>query len=226
MDRREQQIVNLQAANEDLLETVETLKSELIATNEESERLHEQAEQLRFRADDSARAVLDEASARELQLRDITEDLERCRLEREDWENQAMKERVGRESMETSLHAVERELLHARSEKQQLKNDRDREAESANNLQVVLEEFQAAKDRELKATLGDLQMQLQATSKGFQDFKQRAYAAEAKVAETQSDSDKFLSLQKEAKEKNLLIGKLRHEGKHKVLFLIAATEKA
>lgn len=212
LDRREQQIVNLQAANEDLQETVETLKSELIANNEETERLHGQVESLRLRANDSAKAILDEASARDAQLRDVTEDLERCRLEREDWENQAMKERVERESLETQLNAAERELAQLRTEKQQLKEERDREAESASNLHAVLEEFQAAKDRELKTTLGDMQLQLQSTTKSLQEYRSRAQAAETQLAATHSDSEKSLALQKEVKEKNLLIGKLRHEG--------------
>ena len=212
LDRREQQITNLQSLNDDLQETVETLKNELIATNEDSERLHNQAEQLRQRAEDAAKTVLDDASAREVQLRDMTEDLERSRLEREDWENQAMKERVARESLETSLNTLEREVSQLRVEKRQLKDERDREAESASNLNMVLGEFQEAKDKEVRATIGDIQTQLQATTKGLHEYKQRALNAEAELAETQSDSDRSLSLQKEVREKNLLIGKLRHEG--------------
>lgn len=165
-----------------------------------------------MRADDSAKATTDEASAREAQLRDVTEDLERSRLEREDWENQAMKERVERESLETDLNSVQRELSQLRLEKQQLKDERDREAESASNLHAVLEEFQATKDRELKATLGDIQMQLRETSKGLVEYRQRAQAAETKLAETQSESARTVVLEKEVREKNLHIGKLRHEG--------------
>ena len=213
LDRREQQIVDLQASNEDLSETIETLKSELISNNEECERLHTQVEQLRLRADDSAKASLDESSARETQLREVVEDLEKCRLEREDWENQAMKERVERETLETSLNSAERELSQLRHEKQVLKNERDREAESAANLHNVLEEFQAAKDKELRATLGDLQTQLQTTSRSMQEYKQKAQLAEMKLAESHSDSERCISLQKEVKEKNMFIGKLRHEGK-------------
>lgn len=195
------------------------MKSELIASNEDSDRLHVQVEQLRLRADDSAKNIQDEASAREAQLREVTEDLERCRLEREDWETQAMKERVEREKLETSLHAIERELSTIRVEKHQLKEERDREAEAAQNLHVVLEEFQSAKDREIRATLGDMQVQVQSLTKSLHEYKQRAHAAETRLSTTQSDSEKVLALQQEVKEKNLLIGKLRHEGQQScVLF--------
>ncbi|KAK9898918.1 hypothetical protein P389DRAFT_193931 [Cystobasidium minutum MCA 4210] len=211
LDRKDQQIGSLQAENDDLQATIETLKSELIASNEEGDRLHTQVEQLRLRADDSAKNVLDEVAGREAQLREVTEDLERCRLEREDWENQAMKERVERERLETSLHAVGREFATIKLEKHQLKEERDREAEAAQNLHVVLEEFQAAKDREIRATLGDMQVQVQSLTKSLHEYKQRAHAAETRLSTTQSDSERVLALQQEVKEKNLLIGKLRHE---------------
>ena len=214
LDRKDQQLGSLQAENDDLQATIETLKSELIASNEDSERLHTQVEQLRLRADDSAKNVLDEVAGREAQLREVTEDLERCRLEREDWENQAMKERVEREKLETSLHTIEREFATIKLEKHQLKEERDREAEAAQNLHVVLEEFQAAKDREIRATLGDMQVQVQSLTKSLHEYKQRAHAAESQLSTTQSDSEKVLALQQEVKEKNLLIGKLRHEGKY------------
>lgn len=175
--------------------------------------MHTQVEQLRLRADDSAKSVVDEVAAREAQLREVTEDLERSRLEREDWENQAMKERVEREKLETSLHSIERELSTIKAENQQLKEERDREAEAAQNLHVVLEEFQAAKDREIRATLGDMQVQVQSLTKSLQEYKQRAHAAETRLSTTQSDSERVSALQQEVKEKNLLIGKLRHEGK-------------
>lgn len=184
----------------------------MIASNEDSDRLHTQVEQLRIRADDSAKNIQDEATAREAQLREVTEDLERCRLEREDWENQAMKERVERERLETSLQAIERELSTIRLEKHQLKEERDREAEAAQNLHVVLEEFQAAKDKEIREVLGDMQVQVQSLTKSLQEYKQRTHVAETRLSTTQSDSDKVLALQQEVKEKNLLIGKLRHEG--------------
>lgn len=223
LDRREQQIVDLQATNEDLQETVETLKSELIGNNDECERLHAQVEQLRLRADDSAKAIMDESSLREVQLREVSEDLERCRLEREDWENQAMKERVDREKLETGLNAAERELAQLRHEKQALTDERDREAESAANLHAVLEEFQAAKDNEIRATLGDMQSQLQHATRSLQEYRQRAHAAEGRLAASQSDTERTAALEKEVKDKNLHIGKLRHEGKCKLLLPVYMT---
>lgn len=70
----------------------------------------------------------------------------------------------------------------------------------------------AAKDRELQALLGDLQDQLRETQDQLDAFKQRASQAEAQLHAAHDDSEKVLVLTREVKEKNLLIGKLRHEG--------------
>jgi hypothetical protein len=78
-----------------------------------------------------------------LALRDAQEDLERVRMEREEWEGEAMRERVKREELVARLGQVEMDLGVAKSERAVFREERDREAESAANLHAVLEEFQA-----------------------------------------------------------------------------------
>ncbi|GAA5997832.1 uncharacterized protein JCM10292_006843 [Rhodotorula paludigena] len=211
LDRREQEIADLQAANDDLSSTVETLKSELIQSHADADSLHTEVEQLRARAFDSERASSDEAQERELALREAQEDLERVRIERDEWEGEAMRERVRREEQGTRLAQVEMELAQAKAEREVLREERDREMESAANLHAVLEEFQAAKDRELQAMLGDLQTQLHETQNSLDAYRQRASQAEQQLQSAHNDSERVLALAKEVKEKNLLIGKLRHE---------------
>ncbi|ORY92707.1 hypothetical protein BCR35DRAFT_298211 [Leucosporidium creatinivorum] len=211
LDRREQEISDLRAANEDLTASVETLRLELIQTNDDAEHAHSELEQLRLRAFDSQKLTSEEASERELALRDAQEDLERVRMEREEWEGEAMRERVRREELVTRLGQVEMELGVAKSEREVLREERDREAESASNLHAVLEEFQAAKERELESTLGDLQAQLHASNDSLAAYKKRATTAEANLAAAQNDSEKVLMLTKQVKDQSLLTGKLRHE---------------
>lgn len=202
LDRREQEISDLRAENEDLHLTVDTLKSELVQTNEDADHVHSELEQLRLRAFDSQRQTSDEATSRETALRDAQEDLERVRMEREEWEDEAMRERVRREELTARVGTIELELAAAKTEREVLREERDREAESAANLHNVLEEFQAgqlrcsgssarpltlpicgvaAKERELKATLGDLQTQLRSTTESLNDFKRRASDAEVRT---------------------------------------------
>ncbi|GAA6027420.1 hypothetical protein JCM8097_007850 [Rhodosporidiobolus ruineniae] len=225
LDRREQEIADLrganddlqaahdelQSANDDLSAALETLKSELIQSHADADALQTEVEQLRNRAFDSERQSSDEAQEREIALREAQEDLERVRIERDEWEGEAMRERVRREEAGSRLAQVEVELAQAKTERESLREERDREQESAANLHAVLEEFQAAKDRELQSLLGDLQNQLHDTTQELEVFRQRATTAEGQLAAAQNDSQKVLALAQEVKEKNLLIGKLRHE---------------
>lgn len=185
LDRRAQEIVDLQATNDDLLGTVETLKTELINSHSDADAAHDELEQLRLRAFDSQNQTSAEAGERERALREAQEDLERERMEREEWETQAMRERVRREELQARCGQVEMELAQAKADREQFREERDREAESAGNLHAVLEEFQAAKEREMAATLGDLQDQLRQSTEALHAFKQRAVAAEVScLAET------------------------------------------
>ncbi|BGO93881.1 hypothetical protein NBRC10512_006109 [Rhodotorula toruloides] len=211
LDRREQEIADLRAANDDLSTTLETLKSELIQSHADADALHSEVEQLRARAFDSEQAVSDEAQERELALREAQEDLERVRIERDEWEQEAMRERVRGEELATRHSQIEMEYAQAKAEREVLREERDREMESAANLHAVLEEFQAAKDNELQALLGDLQTQLHETQQALEGYRRRATQAETQLQNAQNDSEKVLVLAQEVKEKNLLIGKLRHE---------------
>ncbi|GAA5928671.1 uncharacterized protein JCM15063_003935 [Sporobolomyces koalae] len=211
LDRREQEIADLRATTDDLAATIETLKSELIQSNEDVDVAHAELEQLRLHAFDAEKQTTDEANERDLLLREAQEDLERVKMEREEWESEAMRERVRREEMQSIFGQVEMELATTKVERENLREERDREQESAANLHAVLEEFQAAKDRELQTILGDLETQLQDATRSLADYKRQAAEAENRLAAADNDSEKVLSLTKEVKEKNLLIGKLRHE---------------
>lgn len=184
--------------------TVETLKNELIQSNEDADAAHSELEQLRLHAFDSEKQTNDEANERDLLLREVQEDLERVKIEREEWESEAMRERVRREEMQQIYGQLEMELATAKTERENLREERDREQESAANLHAVLEEFQAgarslfslssisfdadhfadpghtAKDRELQSLLGDLQNQLHDATESLAYYKQQA--ADAQVS--------------------------------------------
>lgn len=133
----------MEATNDELLYTIETLKSELIQSHEDADHVHSELEQLRSRAFDSQKSSVEEVNARERSLREAQEDLERVRMEREEWEGEAMRERVRREEVVARLSALEFEYVAVKEEREMLRDERDREAESASNLNVVLEEFTA-----------------------------------------------------------------------------------
>ena len=88
--------------------------------------------------------------------------------------------------------------------------------------------FALAKDHELRQAVEDYQAQLNQAIDQLAEYKHRALTAEVRVitiaytmltlilqvelSETQASTSKVRDLEKDVKEKNLLIGKLRHEG--------------
>lgn len=127
------------------MSSIETLRLELIQSNTDSDQVHTELEQLRFRALDNHKHTSEEATSREISLREAQEDLERVRMEREEWEGEAMRERVRREELVARVSSLEVELGATKGERTILREERDKEAESAANLLAVLEEFQSGK---------------------------------------------------------------------------------
>ncbi|KAF4564578.1 hypothetical protein EYR40_010744 [Pleurotus pulmonarius] len=204
LDRREQLLQQLTAQNEDLTSTVETLKEELVASNHEAERAHSELDHVRSR---TLLESTQESMLRERELRESQTELERCRMERDEWERTAQQERLAAEES----RAYERDLEHERDNSERLYAELEAEKEKSANLQSVLQDFQAAKDHELRQAVKELEAQLTQTTQALAEFKSRALNAELQLEETQSSSSRVHDLEKEVKEKNLLIGKLRHE---------------
>jgi chromosome segregation ATPase len=136
LDRREQQIAQLTAQNEDLLSTVEALQGEVLASNAEAERAARELDAMRQEASG-------ESLQREQALREARAELERTRTARDDWEAEAMAQRVRAEEARITLDATYRELTGAKEACERDAAARDAEAERANNLQAVLEDFQS-----------------------------------------------------------------------------------
>ncbi|KIJ36921.1 hypothetical protein M422DRAFT_781978 [Sphaerobolus stellatus SS14] len=101
LDRREQHIQQLNAQNADLELTVETLKDELIHSNSEAERSSRELESLRAR-------ILHEGAneaAREREFVELQSELERSRIERDEFEHALMTEKIVTDEIKGELTA-------------------------------------------------------------------------------------------------------------------------
>ncbi|CAH7684451.1 hypothetical protein BY996DRAFT_4592161 [Phakopsora pachyrhizi] len=211
LDKREQQINQLQAHNEELFNTTETLRSELISSNEENDQLQRELDQLRKRMSENQKMIEDESYDREERYRESREEIERLWNGLEEKKQELMNETVRREDLETRLKDLELALESTVREIESLRADRDSQAESASNLQSVLEEFQSAKNAEIQLLVSDTQNRLIEVEKELKLYKERYKTAEARLESTESDARQCESLKKELKEKNLMLGKVRHE---------------
>lgn len=139
MDRREQLIQQLSAQNDDLTSTVETLREELIASHEENERRSGELDSLRSRV---YQENAHESLTRERELRDAHADLERCRVERDEWERLAMQEKAISDESKSAVEMLKRDLELEREVREREATELEAERERSNNLQSVLQDFQ------------------------------------------------------------------------------------
>lgn len=70
-----------------------------------------------------------------------------------------------------------------------------------------------AKDSELRQATNELETQLRLAATSLSEYKLRTANAETRLAELANDATKSERLEKEMREKNQVIGKLRHDGK-------------
>ncbi|CAE7062146.1 unnamed protein product [Rhizoctonia solani] len=218
LDRREQLIAQLTTTNEDLSGTVETLKQELDNSLEDASNLSRELSAFRQRALDTTSSVDAELEQMRIEVEHSRRDLETTRreleeerLDREELEREAAQERVMAEELKAQLVVLRREVEQAAAQRARETEAVQREKEKSANLQSVLEDFQLAKDMEIRQALAESESTLQHTIKQLAEFKSRALQAEAELAESTHNSERVNTLEKEVKEKNLLIGKLRHE---------------
>jgi hypothetical protein len=133
-------VQQLSAQNQDLESTMETLKDELIVSHSEAEKSSRELESLRNRAlQDSAL----EAATREREVLELQGELERCRVERDEWEHALLEERVVADEAKAALAGSRRELVLEKDARSREADELQRERERSANLQSVLEDFQS-----------------------------------------------------------------------------------
>ncbi|KAF9095244.1 hypothetical protein BGX29_009125 [Mortierella sp. GBA35] len=206
-----QQIDQLTAQNNDYLLTIKQLEEELMASHEHYEKTSRELEHLRRRLVDIQEDASAEVVEKENLIHELQSRLQREEREREDWETMASEQRASKDHAVVNMRAMERERDAARAEKESIRLELDREIESLNNLQSVLEEFQSAKESEIQFALEGLHRQLNQSNASLEEFQHRALAAEEQLQNLTLDVERAYQLEREVKEKNLTIGKLRHD---------------
>lgn len=208
LDRREQQIDTLTARVDELGMTVKTLEGELVTSHEDVDRLAKELDTARSLQQSSS--TTDRKGA-EVRLRELQEMAERYRIEAESWESACMEERAYRDDLDLQVREARRERDEAATREQEQANMAAREADTARELQQILEEFQAAQEGELQRAVGDHEEKLTRLTALLEESQTRTEKAETLASKYKGEAERCQSLEREVKEKNLLIGKLRHE---------------
>jgi hypothetical protein len=135
---------------------------------------------------------------RERELRETQSELERYRIEQDEWERALMQERVLLNEARVSIDVLSRDLDIEQEARRREAGALEMERERASNLQSVLEDFQAgrsftfqnvlpsdayaAKDHEIRQAVSDLETRYNEVTVLLAEFKHRALAAEVRAS--------------------------------------------
>ncbi|CEI96211.1 hypothetical protein RMCBS344292_10377 [Rhizopus microsporus] len=154
---------------------------------------------------------LEEQERQQRAIRNLSQQVEELRTKCEEYESMTMEMDVQCSQVQEKLQKTQTELEALKIKLAKEQAERESEKTSLTNLQTVLEEFQATKDAEMQAAIEHVQKQLDVAKKSWKEYEQRALTAEVALEKYQQGVEKAERYEREIKEKNLLIGKLRHE---------------
>lgn len=194
------------------MEQETSTKDETLASlNEEIESQSKELSTLRNRSNLSEQNWLKEREQLQEQESFLREEFENAKQAMHDWEVLAMEERSIRRSAEEKATDLEEQVNHFRESFEKAASERDTQSLTVDGLQKALQEIQNARKQELRELVETSQKEEEALRKRLQDAEKNASEAKNELETTKAELERALPFEKEVKEKNLLIGKLRHE---------------
>jgi chromosome segregation ATPase len=201
----------LETQNEALRKQVQTLEANVKRMEEESSETSKELSSLRNRHNLSQENWVHEREDMMNQIRHLKDEAEAAKDAMGDWEVLAMEEKRMRESLTERVADLEEQYSSQKESYEDAITERDAQSQTVIGLQRALQEVQDARRRELREMVESYEEQLQSLKKLVQESDTRATEAEATKGALQTELDRLAPFEKEVKEKNLLIGKLRHE---------------
>lgn len=211
LEEANQRIEELEGQNEELQKGAQSYQDEIEKLKTELQDATRELSSLRSRNNLSQHNSLKEKEDLTRQIQHLREEAEAAKDAMGDWEVLAMEERSIRESLSEKAAALEEQLLTLRESYEQIITERDSQSQAVDSLQRALQEIQEARKKELREMVETSEEQLQALKKLVQEADTRATEAEKVKESLQKELERTAPFEKEVKEKNLLIGKLRHE---------------
>lgn len=203
---------------EDLEDENTTLRSQLVSKSAELSELSEDSAQrakeistLRDRSNLSQQNWLREKEELTAQESYLQSEFEQAKEAMHNWEILAMEERSIRENLGEKVSDLEEQLATLRDAYERASGERDSQQSTVDGLQRALQEIQTARKHELRELVESSDAQLEELRRSLREAQQRASDADAGIHAAREELERVRPFEKEVKEKNLLIGKLRHE---------------
>ncbi|KAI9048721.1 hypothetical protein LZ554_007552 [Drepanopeziza brunnea f. sp. 'monogermtubi'] len=206
-----EQIEDLESQNKSLQNKVARLESEIKRLEREAQESSKELSSLRNRHNLSQQNWVNEREDFVQQTRQLRDEAEAAKEAMGDWEVLALEERSMREGLAERIKDLEEQFSLQKEAYEEAVSERDSQSSSLEGLQRALKEVQESRKRELREMVESYEEQLQSLKKILQESDSRATEAEASKGALQTELERLIPFEKEIKEKNLLVGKLRHE---------------
>jgi chromosome segregation ATPase len=211
LDEAKDRIEELESLNERSENDKKLVQEQFARLKEEMAEQDEELTHLRSRSNLSQQNWLKEKEDLLQQTKHLKAELESASNAMGEWEVIAMEERSMRENLAEKVSDLEEQVLSVREAYQRAAEERDTQSQAINGLQRALQEIQEARKKELREMVESSEGQLQALRNLAQEAEAKASAAESEMERLAKELERTVPFEKEVKEKNLLIGKLRHE---------------
>ncbi|OQO05302.1 hypothetical protein B0A48_09070 [Cryoendolithus antarcticus] len=150
----------------------------------------------------------DDFVSREAYLR---EEFEVAKQAMQDWEILFLEERAKREISDERAQELQDQISNHQESYERLRSEAETQSSTVDGLQRALREVQEERKRELRELVEQSQSQLEALRIQVKGAEESTASLKSQLDTTKTELDRALPFEKEVKEKNLLIGKLRHE---------------
>ncbi|KAJ5768820.1 hypothetical protein N7520_003379 [Penicillium odoratum] len=205
------QIEELEDENANLKSQLDAKSAELADLSDGSALQSKEIATLRDRATLSQQNWLKEKQELIDQESYLQSEFEQAKEAMHNWEVLAMEERSIRENLGEKVVDLEEQLGNLRDAYEKATSDRDTQQSTIDGLQRALQEIQSARKQELRELVESSDAQLEELRRSLREAQQQAGDADKNMKNAQEELDRVRPFEKEVKEKNLLIGKLRHE---------------
>ncbi|KXT11346.1 hypothetical protein AC579_9468 [Pseudocercospora musae] len=211
LEQRQEKIEELEASAKAAEEENQRLQDQLAALDAEKKSQALEIETLRSRASASTTNWARERDAFIAQAARLREEYETAKQAMQDWEILATEERSRREALEERSQELEDQVNSQREAYERIRSEAEMQSNTVDGLQRALREVQEERKKELREMVESNQAQLDALKAQTKVAEEKANNLEKQLQETKKELERTAPFEKEVKEKNLLIGKLRHE---------------
>ncbi|KAH8706395.1 hypothetical protein BGZ61DRAFT_517068 [Ilyonectria robusta] len=211
LEEAKERVEELEAQNEELQNAAMSSGDDVSKLKEDLQDATRELNTLRSRNNLSAQNWGKEKDELARTVQHLKEEMETTANAMGEWEVIAMEERSIKETLSDKVLELEEQVFALRQGYESATAERDSQNTLIDNLQNALREIQDARKKELREMVETTEEQVQGLKKLVQDADARAAEAEAAKSSLTTELERTAPFEKEVKEKNLLIGKLRHE---------------